>query len=511
MTARTSFQCLADAVAARPDAPAVVSDDRQLTFAELGELVERTAKAFIVAGFRQGDRFAVWAPNSVAWQVAALAGQAAGCVLVPLNTRFKGREAADIINRSGARGLFYQAEFQGANLAEILAGLELPGVELRVELDLLDDWAQVQGRKLADADFRARLARVTPECQADLLYTSGTTGAPKGVPCSHGQNTRVFSAWSEGVTLSEEDRYLLVNPYFHSFGYKAGWLAALMRGATIYPMATFDAEATLRLIQREGISFLPGPPTLFQSLLNHPGLGGHDLSSLRCAVTGAASVPVQLIRDMKKRLGFTEVYTAYGLTEATGVVSLCQPGDDPETIANTCGRPLAGTEVRIADDQGRPLPADEIGEVRVRGYHVMSGYLDEPEATRAALTTDGWLCTGDLGSLDARGYLRITGRLKDMYICGGFNCYPAEIEQLLLEHPEVLDVAVVGLADARLGEVGGAFVVRRNSLTERELVAWARERMANFKVPRRVVFMPELPRNAAGKVQKFLLAEGADP
>lgn len=523
--------------------PAIVEDGGRLTFAELKARADLFAKAVLATGLRPGERFAIWVPNMADWVCAALAGQQVGGVLVPINTRFKGLEAGDIARRSGAKLAFAASGFLGVDHAALLAGQNCPALERIVALPSLEpptkDAAKLSaapaesaeapaggagakagkvlalqaflglGKEITDAELRRRIAAVAPEDLSDILYTSGTTGAPKGAMTSHGQNIATFAEWSAAVGLSAEDRYLIVNPFFHSFGYKAGWLAALLHGATIFPEAVFDAERTLRQIERQRISLLPGPPTLFQSLLTHPALGRTDLSSLRCAVTGAASVPVQLVRDMKNRLGFAEVYTAYGLTESSGVVSLCRSADDFETIANTCGRAMRGVQIRIAAADGRALPAGESGEVWVRGFNVMQGYLDDAAATAAAITPEGWLKTGDVGVLDRRGYLRIVDRLKDMYICGGFNCYPAEIENLLLAHPDIAEVAVLGVADQRLGEVGHAFVVRTpgSNPQAEDIQAWARAQMANYKAPRRITWVEQLPRNASGKVQKFLLAE----
>ena len=335
-------------------------------------------------------------------------------------------------------------------------------------------------------------------------------GQPKGVLSSHAQNVRVFRTWSEFVGLREGDRYLGVNPFFHSFGYKAGWLACLLQGATIYPLAVFDASRALDCIERERISVLPGPPTIYQSLLAHDSLARRDLSSLRLAVTGAASVPPALITRLRTELKFKSVLTAYGLTESTGVVTVCPHDADDATVATRCGVAIPGVEVRCADLSGRAVPTGEAGEVQVRGYNVMLGYFEDPAATAEAIDAEGWLHTGDVGVLDARGYLRITDRMKDVFIVGGFNCYPAEIERLLSEHAAVGQVAVIGIPDERLGEVGKAFVVLRpgQSASAEELLAWSRANMANYKVPRQFQIVTQLPVNAAGKVQKFSLREG---
>ena len=343
-----------------------------------------------------------------------------------------------------------------------------------------------------------------PDDLCDLMFTSGTTGKPKGVMSTHGQTVQVFRVWAETVGLRAGDRYLVVAPFFHSFGYKAGWVAAFLTGATVYPQAVFDAGEVLARVARDRINVLPGPPTLYQSMLAHPALGRTDLSSLRLAVTGASVVPVELVHRMRDTLRLHTVLTAYGLTETTGVVTMCRQGDDPETIATTSGRAIAGVEVRVCDDAGAELPRGQAGEVRVRGYNVMRGYFEDAAETAAALH-DGWLLTGDIGVMDERGNLRITDRKKDMFIVGGFNAYPAEIEAVLLGHPSVAQVAVVGAPDQRLGEVGVAFVVARAAVDAAELIEWSRARMANYKVPRRIEVVDALPVNASGKVLKYEL------
>ncbi len=259
----------------------------------------------------------------------------------------------------------------------------------------------------------------------------------------------------------------------------------------------------LALVERERVTFLPGAPTIYQTILEHPSLGHHDISSLRVAVTGAADIPVELIRRMAEELPFQSIVTGYGLTEGATLTG-SQPGDSFETIAGTAGRAMDGLEVRVVGPDNAEQPRGEPGEVVARGYSIMSGYFDDPEGTRATIDDDGWLHTGDLGVMDERGYLRIVGRLKDMFIVGGFNAYPAEIENALLAHPGIAQVAVIGIPDERLGEVGMAFCVARAGFTldPDEVVAFSRERMANYKVPRRVQVLDELPINATGKVVK---------
>ncbi len=501
------------------DAAAIEDGEITLGFSGLAAAADAAARAFMASGVERGDRVAIWAPNVWEWVVAALGLQAAGAALVPLNTRYKAREAAYILARSGARTLVTVNGFLGNDYVTMLRGAtdvarELPALRdiivLRGEAPLgCVGWYRFLARA-ADVSREASAARaleVKPGDLSDVLFTSGTTGHPKGVMCTHGQTLRAFRDWSEVIGLSAGDRYLVVNPFFHAFGYKAGWLSALMMGATTLPHPVFDAGQVLERIPRDRVTMLPGPPALFQAILAHPALETHDVSSLRLGVTGAAVIPVQLIVDMRERLGFDTVITGYGLTEASGVATMCRAGDDPETIASTSGRAIPETEVRVVDDAGAEVPRGEAGEVVVRGYNVMQGYLDDPEATAAAVDQEGWLRTGDIGVMNAAGYLRITDRKKDMFIVGGFNAYPAEIETLMLAHPDVAEVAVVGVPDDRLGEIGVAFVVRRGELDEEGLVGWCREEMANFKVPRRVVWVDALPRNALGKVTKFVLRE----
>ncbi|KQY37151.1 fatty acid--CoA ligase [Nocardia sp. Root136] len=453
------------------DAEAIVDGPLRLSFTDLADRVRRAAGAFAAAGIEKGDRAAIWAPNSAEWIIAAFGLVTAGGVLVPINTRFKAEEAADVVRRSGAELLLVQQGFLGTDYT---------GPQGVPVIDLKSDF-------LASGKPFERTMNGTDI--ADIIYTSGTTGRPKGVMMNHRQTLRLYAEWCDLADLREGDRYLIVNPFFHTFGYKAGVISSLIRGATILPVPVFEIDRVLELVERERVTMLPGPPTLYHALLDAPDT--HDLSSLRTAVTGAADIPVELIRRVKTELPFQSIMTGYGLTEA-GTATASRPGDSFEQVATTVGTPCDGVEVRIAED----------GEVLVRGYSVMQGYFDDPDATTATIDADGWLHTGDLGSLDLDGRLRINGRKKDMFIVGGFNAYPAEVEAFLLEHPAVAQVAVVGVPDERLGQVGRAFVVAKSPVSEAELVSWARDRMAGFKAPRSVRFLDELPLNATGKVMK---------
>jgi acyl-CoA synthetase (AMP-forming)/AMP-acid ligase II len=498
-----------------------VSDGATLSFTGLAAAAHDAARAFMSLGVKRGDRIAIWAPNVWEWVVSALGLQSAGGVLVPLNTRFKGREAAYILGKSRAKALvtingFLDSDYVGLLRDAVDVTSELPDLETIVVLrgdapDGTRSWRDfvADGSAVGGADAEVRALAVEPTDLSDILFTSGTTGNPKGAMLTHEQSLRAYRDWSEVVGLHEHDRYLIVNPFFHAFGYKAGWLAALMMGATVLPQAVFDAEQVLARVPRDRVTVVPGPPTLYQTILNHPARSDHDLSSLRLAVTGAAAIPVELIVRMREELTFETIITGYGLTESCGIATMCRYDDDPETIATTSGKAIPGVEVQVVDDQGGEVAHGEPGEVVIRGYNVMHGYLDEPDETAATIDNDRWLHTGDVGVMNDRGYLKITDRTKDMFIVGGFNAYPAEIENLLLRNENVAQVAVVGVPDERMGEVGMAFVVLRpgTEATAEELITWCGPEMANYKVPRHVEIVDELPLNAMGKVLKHELRD----
>ena len=488
-------------------------------YRDLPRLALDVTRSLMAQGIGKGDRVAIWAPNGRDWIIAALGIHCAGAVMVPINTRMKGSEAADILLRSGTRLLFIQPSFLGTDYLALLAPHRPAGLEHLVVLgenrvasaqDM--GWGEflALGATVSESRAQARAASIEAADLSDLLFTSGTTGKPKGVMSAHGQNIRAFSEYVQVIGLQAGDRYLVINPFFHAFGYKAGWLTCLLAGATILPHPVFDAEAVFQRIAAERINVLPGPPTLYLSMLAHPKLAETDLSSLRIAVTGAATIPPILIERMRRELGFSVVTTAYGLTECGGLATICDPSDPATVIAGTSGRAIPGTEVSIRDPQNQPLPAGSTGEICLRGFHVMQGYFEDPKATAETIDSEGWLHTGDIGELDAAGNLRITDRLKDMFIVGGFNCYPAEIEAGLIEHPAIAQVAVIGVPDERMGEVGCACVVLRHDqqLDESGLIQWAREHMANYKVPRMVRFYEALPVNASNKVAKNELRAG---
>lgn len=527
-------EALDRAARAWPNDVAVVDGARHTTFAELHAAARAVAHQLVDWGIQRGDRVALWAPNSDRWVTTALGAYLAGAVLVPVNTRFKGAEAAHMLRTSRARALCTVDEFLGVRYPDLLA--DQAGLEGLERIVLIDGGSAASPTWLTNAEvtsttgahgseLEARAKALGPRSPSEIIFTSGTTGTPKGAVLTHGAGTRAYTEWAELVGLGHGDRYLAVQPFFHTAGLKSGLLACLLVGATLVPQPVFDVEAALACVAAERITVLPGPPTIFQALLARtaPPPGGDDaadgpdagaatraaprLGSLRVAVVGAADVPMALVEELREALDGGSVVTGYGLTEATGVVAMCRYDDPPEVVAHSSGRPLPGLEVRLVDEDGRPVAPGEVGELHVRGYTTMLGYLDDPAATAEAIDAEGWLRTGDLVRQDAAGNLTIVGRSKDLFIVGGFNAYPAEIEAAIARHPDVASVAVVGVPDERLGEVGAAFVVPRAGVTidGDELIAWSRERLANYKVPRQVLTLAELPLNASGKVVKSQL------
>ncbi|MER8027123.1 AMP-binding protein [Glutamicibacter protophormiae] len=514
------------------DREALVDGPVRLSFAELAEQVRRTSAALIASGVKHGDKVAIWAPNTARWVIAALAATSVGAAMVPLNSRYRGIEAHQILSRAEARVLFVAEGFldtsytrllvEGAaqlgytDEAHVVPGLpklktlvSLPAGESGAPVDTavlpLSGWDDFLAAGLgADPTLVAeRAAQVTAQDIADVIFTSGTTGRSKGVISAHRQSLGVSYAWADHAQITEEDRYLVVSPFSHTFGYKVGILVCLATGAAIYPMATFDLDETVRLLREEKISVIPGAPTIHQSILDHPNFPAAEETNWRLAVLGSAMVPDRLLERLRTEARVQQLTTAYGLSEAV-VVTMCRPGDSAHTVTSTAGRPTAGFEVRVVDTAGRNVPAGTAGEVLVRGENVMLGYLDDPEATAKAIDADGWLHTGDMGKLNEDGYLSIVDRIKDMFTVGGFNVYPAEVENTIGSLDGVSACAVLPQPDDRMGEVAHAVVevLPGSQLTEQDVITHCRKWLANYKVPRSVEITAQLPRNAAGKILK---------
>ena len=516
-----NFPALVDRASREFGSTEAISDgDVSLDFAELGQQIREAAGALVASGVKRGDRVAVWAPNSWEWVVAAMAVFRVGAVLVPVNTRFKGREAAFVLKKANVKLLFTVVGFLGNDYVSDLrdSGEKVDSIDDIVVLrgDVLEGTVSFRDflNRNTDVDFKEAESRAAAVSGSDLgliMFTSGTTGVPKGVMVEQGPIIRGFSHYARELGMRQGDRMLIVNPFFHAFGFNGAINPCFIHGATMLPHPIFDVPSVLQRIQDEQVTVFPGPPAIFQGLINYKNLADYDTSSLRSAVTGAASIPVETVVDMRERLGFDTVVTAYGMTETHGLVTICAADDPPDVVANTSGKALPGIELKLLDDDNQEVEQGEPGELLVKGYAVMRGYLDEPEQTAETIDEDGWMRTGDICVMDAQGYIDITDRKKDMFINGGFNTYPAEIESTMLEHPAVGQVSVIGVPDERLGEVGAAFVVAAPTGPPDmdELAAWCKKEMANYKVPRYFWLIDELPLNPSNKVLKTELRDRA--
>lgn len=523
-TARTVPQLVRGSAEAFGDQPAIIDGEVVVTFAGLAGDALQAARGFTALGIRPGDRVGLWAANSHRWVTAALGILTAGGIVVPLNTRYRGAEARQLLGRTQARALVVDQGFLGYDhigalfgdaAAEESPGFDLAHLRLAVNIGsqpvkpegvppAVVSWAELTAAadRVPVSDALATADAVRPEDLSEIIFTSGTTGPAKGVQLTHGAPIELYVPYGQIWGLRPGDRYLIVLPFFHTGGNKAGMISCLLYGATMVPMPVFDPVAAMRMIERHRITVLNGSPTIYTSILDHPERASYDLSSLRLAATGAAVVPQRLVERARTELPFENFITAYGLTECAGTATMCRQDDSAEVVTQTNGAALPGVELRVIGLDGGDAGTGQPGEVLIRGANVTTGYWRDPEATRAAIDPDGWLATGDIGSLDAAGNLKITDRLKDLFIVGGFNVSPAEVEQVMARHPDVSEVAVVGVPDLRLGEVARAYVIPKPGAAPaaEQIIAWCRERLANFKVPRSVIFVSTLPRNASGKV-----------
>jgi acyl-CoA synthetase (AMP-forming)/AMP-acid ligase II len=502
-----------------PALEAVVDGDLRMTFAELDSAMTDSVRGMIAAGVRPGTRVGLWAPNSARWILAALGVLGAGGILVPINTRFKGAEAAYVLNKSGATVVLTVTDFLDNDYVGMLRAAD-PTIPGRVDVVAISGagvgssstWGDflTAGESVSVAEATTAIDGVGPDSLSDIMFTSGTTGYPKGVMLTHGQSLRAHGWFAKVMGFRPGDRYLIVPPFFHTFGYKAGWMACVVHGVTSIPQRVLDIGQVMKTIEEERVSVLCGPPTLFQDLLDAPERAQRDLSSLRITAAAATVVPPALIRRMRDELKVEVTHSAYGLTEATSLVTTTIPGvDDFADITTTVGRAALDVDLRVVDDDGNDVPTGTVGELWARGYNVMRGYWEQPDKTAEAITPEGWLRTGDLVVMDERGFVSITDRKKDVVIVGGFNVYPAEVERILSGHPAIAEIAVVGVPDERMGEVPVAFVVPKpgTELSEDDFRQWAGTQIANFKVPRRVIPIDSLPRNASMKVLKNQLRD----
>ena len=479
------------------------SDRRRWTFAQMLDESEQVARA-LLARFQPGERVAVWAPNTAEWILLEFGAALAGIVLVTVNPAFRPRELEYVLKQSGASGIFLVPEFRTNQMATSLEQVR-PNLPNLREVILSPDWSAF----LASGSPNQALPSVSPDDAAQIQYTSGTTGFPKGALLHHRGivNNARFCAQRLGVTPGEV--WLNPMPLFHTAGCVLGVLGAVQSRATQIPVLAFEPGLVLELIESEHVTTTCAVPTMLIAMMEHPDFERRDLSSLRRVFSGGTLVPAELVRRIETRLG-VNFAIVFGTTECSPLLTQTRLDDTPDDKATTIGQPLPQTEVKIADPAtGEAVPVGAIGELCTRGDLVMKGYFEMPEATAAAIDGEGWYHTGDLASMDERGYCRVEGRLKDMIIRGGENIYPREIEEVLFSHPGVAEVAVVGIPDAKWGEVVGAFVrpAAGQTPTIEELVAYCRQYLAPFKTPQRWVFVESFPLTPSGKIQKFVLRE----
>ncbi len=527
------------------DREAIISrhQKRRLTYAELSRKVDHTARALLAAGFSKGERIGVWSTNNIEWLVLQMATARIGAILVNINPAYRPRELAYALRRSRVQGLFTIPAFSHSNYVEMLCALlpelqaehresldnpDLPELRKVVIYDPMDPLATVApqpgfipwpaflsaGETVSMTDLDAATANLDTDDAINIQYTSGTTGFPKAVLLTHHNilNNAYFTA--QAMRFDENDRLCVPVPFYHCFGMVLSTLLCLTVGATIVvPAEHFDPLAVLQAIHEEGCTALHGVPTMFIAQLEHPRFAEFDLSSLRTGIMAGAPCPVELMHRVIDKMHCAEILIGYGQTEASPITHLTVWDDTLERRTQTVGRNLPHQEVKIADPKGSmTLPLGEIGEVCFRGYHVMKGYFREEDATAKAIDDGRWLRSGDLGSMDRDGYVKITGRLKEMIIRGGENIYPVEIEAYLFTHPKIAQVAVFGVPDLRMGEEIAAWVQIHagEHMNEDELRTFCRDGLAHFKVPKFIRFVDDFPMTVTGKLQKFKMREAME-
>lgn len=506
----TLGEALAEAAEETPDRIALIeglldgASSRTWTYADFRAQSEQVARA-LMSRFEPGDCVAVWAHNIPEWALLQFGTAMAGMVLVTVNPAYQQAELDYVLNQSGARALFTVDEHRGnPMLAMAQAALEsCPGLETVVRFTEWNDFCA------PDAVASGELPDVEPGDPVMIQYTSGTTGFPKGAVLHHRGLVNNGHHYFDRMGMRPGDTYITQMPLFHTAGSVMSMLGCIgMRCAQVL-VDQFDPGLVLRLCEQHRVNGMLGVPTMLIALLEHPGFDTTDLSAITAVSSGGSVVPEHLVRTFEDKLGapFTILF---GQTECSPTATMAFVDDAIEDKASTIGTAMPNTEVKIIDPEtGATVPIGEIGELCVRGYHVMLGYHDMPDQTAQAIDTDGWLHTGDLAAMDDRGYCTIEGRLKDMIIRGGENIYPKELEEMLLTHPSIAEVAVVGLPDVKYGEVVGAFVrpAPGRSIDEAELFAYARERLAPHKTPRHWITVDEFPLTGSGKIQKYVLRQ----
>jgi fatty-acyl-CoA synthase len=531
---RTVDGVLKAAVDGGPDRTAFVvpCQATRLTFAEFDCEVERVARGLIACGLQAGERIGIWAPNCTEWALTMFAAARAGLVLVNINPAYRGSELEFALRLVGCRALVFAPRFKTSDYAAMLQALipelaaaepgrldcaAFPELHLVIQLGAdpvrgaisFDDLI-AYGRNPGDAGPVPIEEQLDADRIFNIQFTSGTTGTPKGAALTHFNLVNNGFFVGEGLRLTEDDKVCIPVPLYHCFGMVLGVLAAMTHGAaSVFPGEGFEPLAVLQTVASERCTVLHGVPTMFIAELEHPRFGEFDLSSLRTGIMAGSPCPIAVMRRVIAEMHMPDVTIAYGMTETSPVSFQTQPDDPLERRVSTVGRVHPHVQVKIIDVNGRITPRGTAGELLTRGYSVMRGYWDDIERTRDAIDAGGWMHTGDLAVIDEEGYCNIVGRVKDMIIRGGENISPREIEEFLYRHPAVLDVAVVGVPDAKYGEAVCACIRLRGGMTatEEEVREFCRAQIAHYKVPRYVRFMDGFPLTISGKVQKYLIRE----
>jgi fatty-acyl-CoA synthase len=490
-----------------PDNPALISRHQgaRFTFAELSAEVHRTARGLTGLGLSSQDRVGVWSTNCVEWVVLHLACARIGAVLVNVNPGYRAYELAFVLRKSGMKALFLWERDSRSDYKAILKEAVAAGNHTLEHVIYFgtDSW---DGMRANGAELEG--CEVSAEDVTNIQYTSGTTGSPKGVLLTHRNLVNNADVIASGMKISERDRITVPVPLYHCFGSVAGTLIMVLRGATmILPAGTFDPLATMQAIHDERATTLYGVPTMFIAELGHAEFGRFDFSSLRTGVMAGAPCPIEVMKRVVSEMNCPEMTIMYGQTESSPVITMSSAEDSLERRVSTVGGACPNTEVKIVSPAGETVPVGEQGELCTRGYLVMKGYDQEPEATKRAVDDDGWLHTGDLATMRPDGYFRVTGRAKDLIIRGGENIYPREVEEFLYTHPKVADVQVIGLPDAMLGETVAAWVRVKEPCTEDEIREHCRGKIAHFKIPQFIRFVDVFPMTVTGKIQKFKMRE----
>ncbi|MDR0293484.1 MAG: AMP-binding protein [Oscillospiraceae bacterium] len=513
------------------DSDALVYHGRglRLTYNELNGVARRTARALLALGVKKGDHVAVWATNMPEWVYTLHGCAKIGAVLVTVNTNYKIFELEYLLRQSDSKVLVFCDGTKTNDYHEILGELlkdlsRVPKLEHIIHID------EPGGRKAASGVIPwSRFIRGAGDVPAEELgaiqagldeheivnmqYTSGTTGFPKGVMLTHHNILNNGYFIGENMKFTEKDRLCICVPFFHCFGLVLAQMACITHATAMVPVDVYSPVAVMETVQAERCTALHGVPTMFIFILDHPDFGKYDFSSLRTGIMAGSTCPVEVMRRVNEQLGQRELVSVFGQTECSPGMTMSHADDTLERRTTTVGKLMPFTEGRIVDPEtGKEVPPGVTGEIVTRGYHLMRGYYNMPEATAAAIDADGWLHTGDLGTCDGEGYYVITGRLKDMIIRGGENIYPREIEELLYTCPDVQDSQVVGVQSRQFGEEVAAFVIRRegSAIDGEGVKEYVRGRMSRHKVPGYVFFIDELPMNAAGKILKYKLREQAE-